>query len=212
MNTNTPRRALASTALIAALAIAGCTGTQVAAPTAAPTGQTSSGSPAPATAGSPTATCDTALVEQTQGPYFLAGSPERTNLREAGTSGTPLTLTGVVYDADCTPVPGAVVDFWQADGQGVYDKTGYALRGHQVTDGTGMYSLESVIPGQYPGRTEHIHVKITTPDGKTYTTQLYFPGAAANDEDGIYVPSMEIAVLTDTAQKMTAAFDFVLPA
>ena len=76
------------------------------------------------------------------------------------------------------------LDFWQADGRGRYDNAGYRLRGVQRTDATGAFRLVTVIPGQYPGRTEHVHVKITPPGGSTFTTQLYFPGSAHNDEDG----------------------------
>ena len=33
------------------------------------------------------------------------------------------------------------------------------------------------MPGEYPGRTEHIHIKLTPAGGSTLTTQLYFPEA-----------------------------------
>ena len=33
-----------------------------------------------------------------------------------------------------------------------------------------------MIPGLYPGRTEHIHFKVTV-NGQTYTSQLFFPDA-----------------------------------
>ncbi|MEK9738023.1 MAG: hypothetical protein VW239_11930 [Candidatus Nanopelagicales bacterium] len=126
--------------------------------------------------------------------------------------GTPLTLTGYVLDANCQPIAGATVDFWQADGNGSYDNSGYVLRGIQTTDANGAYTLTTVIPGQYPGRTEHIHVKITPPGGPTYTTQLYTPDSEANNRDGIYVPGMEIAIVSYDNTEMVATYDFVLPA
>lgn len=151
------------------------------------------------------------LTEQTEGPYYTPGAPERTDITD-GAFGTPLTLTGYVLDANCQPVAGATVDFWQADGNGSYDNSGYVLRGIQTTDANGAYTLTTVIPGQYPGRTEHIHVKITPPGGPTYTTQLYMPDSEANNRDGIYVPGMEIAIVSYDNTEMVATFDFVLPA
>jgi protocatechuate 3,4-dioxygenase beta subunit len=58
-----------------------------------------------------------------------------------------------VLTPDCRPLAGARVDFWQADGNGVYDNDGYRLRGYQVTDGRGRYRLETVVPGRYEPRT-----------------------------------------------------------
>lgn len=42
------------------------------------------------------------------------------------------------------------------------------------------------MPGLYPGRTRHIHVKVQRPRGEILTTQLYFPGEARNRTDGIF--------------------------
>src|SRR5438128_7110404 len=51
---------------------------------------------------SPTSGCSgTPTPSQTEGPYYKAGSPERTSLREAGLSGTPLTITGYVLSTSC---------------------------------------------------------------------------------------------------------------
>lgn len=159
----------------------------------------------------PEATCNDTLVEQTEGPYYTAGAPERTDLTDDATVGIPLTLTGRVLDASCTPVAGAPIEFWQADGAGVYDNSGYNLRGAQVTDATGAFTLETVIPGLYPSRTEHIHVKVTGPDGVVHTTQLYFPDVPQNEEDGIYNDTMLVTVTEQTDDSMAATFDFVLP-
>jgi protocatechuate 3,4-dioxygenase beta subunit len=156
-------------------------------------------------------TCNGTLVEQTEGPYYTAGAPERADLTDDATVGIPLTRTGRVLDASCTPVAGAPIEFWQADGAGVYDNSGYDLRGAQVTDADGAYTLETVIPGLYPSRTEHIHVKVTGPDGVVHTTQLYFPDVPQNDDDGIFSDSMLVTVTEETDDSMAATFDFVLP-
>ena len=162
---------------------------------------------------SPTPACadddDEPTESQTEGPYFTPNSPKRTSLIEAGITGTPLLLTGTVVTRSCRPVAGALVDFWQADDAGQYDNVGYRLRGHQYTDAKGVYRLETVVPGLYPGRTRHIHVKVQAPAHRILTTQLYFPGEARNARDGIY----DADLLMTTAKPGLggdARFDFVL--
>ncbi len=46
----------------------------------------------------------------------------------------------------------------------------------QFADASGRFSLETIVPGAYGGRTRHIHVKVQAPDSPVLTTQLYFPG------------------------------------
>jgi protocatechuate 3,4-dioxygenase beta subunit len=145
----------------------------------------------------------------TEGPYFKANSPERASLIGTGIAGTRLTLTGYVLTADCKPVAKALLDFWQADAQGVYDNSGYTLRGHQFTDANGRYQLETVIPGIYTGRTEHIHVKVQAPNGPILTSQLFFPNVAGNQSDSIYNPALLIKVLTNGGS-MQATFNFII--
>ena len=114
-------------------------------------------------------------------------------------------------DTACRPIAGATVDVWQADGKGVYDNAGYRLRGRQQTRADGSWTLSTVVPGLYPGRTEHVHVKIRTKSGSALTTQLFFPGAAANDEDGIYVASMLVKRFRKAGSGYRGSFTFVLP-
>jgi Dioxygenase len=159
----------------------------------------------------PTPACDDGddpTPAQTEGPYFTPNSPERASLLEAGLAGERLTVAGTVLATDCRPLRRALLDFWQADADGQYDNQGYRLRGHQFTDADGRFTLETVVPGQYPGRTRHIHVKAQAPDGPVLTTQLYFPGEAANAGDGIF---REELLLTMDGDRQ-ASFTFVLEA
>lgn len=150
-------------------------------------------------------------LAQTEGPFFTPNSPERTDLMEPGMPGTKLVVTGYVYGTDCTPIANALIDFWQCDDAGVYDNAGYTLRGHQFTDAEGRYELTTILPGIYPGRTRHIHVKAQRPNGAVLTSQLYFPDVPENDRDGIFDPSlvMDLADAEDGDGKV-GYFTFVL--
>jgi protocatechuate 3,4-dioxygenase beta subunit len=206
-------RFIAATVLL--VFIAGCAGTTATAPTASPLA-TATASTAAATAAATQATTTavactapaTALVQLTEGPYYKANPPQNAALRTAGVPGTPLTLTGYVVSKSCQPIANAKLDFWQADGNGNYDNSGYTLRGWQLSDANGAYRLETVIPGLYPGRTEHIHFKVTV-NGTTYTSQLFFPGVAQNEDDSIYSSQM-LVKLNTTASPVTGTFTFVV--
>ena len=145
----------------------------------------------------------------TDGPYYRAGSPERATLYDAGDPGRRIVVTGKVLDSRGAPVKGAWIDVWQADGEGRYDNAGWKYRGHLFTDADGAYTLRTTVPGEYPGRTPHIHVKVRAPGGPILTTQLFFPEASArNVTDSIY--DRRLLVRWDAAGA-TARFDFVLP-
>lgn len=146
---------------------------------------------------------------QTEGPYFTPNSPERASLLEPDMTGTRLVVGGAVLGTDCGPVARALLDFWQADDAGVYDNTGYRLRGHQYTDDAGRFSLETIVPGLYPGRTRHIHVKVQAPNGPVLTTQLYFPNESRNDRDGIFDAALLMDV-QDSPDAKQGAFTFVV--
>lgn len=160
----------------------------------------------------PTPACDDdeePTPRQTEGPFFTPNSPERTSLREAGLAGIPILLTGKVLTKSCQPVAGALVDFWHADDGGAYDNVGYRLRGHQFTDADGNFRLETIVPGLYPGRTRHFHVKVQAPNKPVLTTQLYFPDEPRNASDGIFRPECLMAVSDDSTGRQ-AQFNFVL--
>lgn len=165
-----------------------------------------------ATGAPPTPACgddDARTPAQTAGPYFKPNSPRRTSLVEPGMPGTRIVIAGTVLTTDCKPVPRALVDFWQADDRGHYDNAGNRLRGHQFTDDHGRYRLETIVPGHYPGRTRHIHVKVQAPSQPVLTTQLYFPGEPANERDGLFRPELLLSVREGQTGR-TATFDFVL--
>ncbi|MFE3073173.1 carbohydrate-binding protein [Streptomyces sp. NPDC059247] len=152
---------------------------------------------------------DDPTVPQIEGPYFKPNSPLRTSLLEANTPGVRLTLSGYVFGLACRPISGALLDFWQADTNGAYDNTGFKFRGHQFTDAQGAFKLTTIVPGLYPGRTRHIHVKVQAPGRPILTTQLYFPGEPRNNTDSIFDARLLMSV-RDGGGGKEAAFDFVL--
>jgi protocatechuate 3,4-dioxygenase beta subunit len=120
---------------------------------------------------------DAVTPSQIEGPYYTPNSPERRSLLEPGIMGTKIVVTGLVLSSNCIPIARTLLDFWHADDNGEYDDVGYRLRGHQFTDEAGRYRLETIVPGLYPRRTRHFHVKVQVPNNPSIlTTQLYFPG------------------------------------
>jgi protocatechuate 3,4-dioxygenase beta subunit len=105
--------------------------------------------------------------EQEEGPFYIDLARVRRDIAE-DRPGVPLALALSVIDADtCKPIRDAAIDVWHCDALGVYSgepsegsegKT--YLRGVQLTDDNGRAEFATIYPGQYPGRTTHIHVKV----------------------------------------------------
>jgi protocatechuate 3,4-dioxygenase beta subunit len=177
-----------------ASATASATATASASATASPT----------ATASSATTTACAVTPEGEIGPYFTDDSLTKYNRSSivANLDGSdvqsevPLTLTVFVHDTEnsCAAYPGAQVDIWQCNANGVYSNessestTGQSwLRDDQITDSTGKVTFSTIIPGWYGDRTNHIHLRVrstyseasSTSDG-TNTTQLFFAQSLIN--------------------------------
>jgi hypothetical protein len=101
------------------------------------------------------------------------------------------------------------VDLWHADDGGAYDNRGFRYRGHVFTDAQGRYRFRTIQPGPYPGRTRHYHVKVQAPGQRLLTTQLYFPGEAANARDDFFHRELLMRV-AEPGPGMAARFDFVI--
>lgn len=105
--------------------------------------------------------------EQEEGPFYIDLARVRRDIVE-NRPGLPLALALTVVDADtCEPIRDAAVDIWHCDALGVYSgepsegsEGETYLRGIQLTDRNGRAEFATIYPGQYPGRTTHIHVKV----------------------------------------------------
>ena len=187
-----------------------------------PTAKATSSQPVPSTptftpttqALAPTPTCDDPdggpTPAQTEGPYYTPSTPAKTNFVEPGMTGTRMNLSGFVLTTSCKPVAKALLDLWHCDAEGVYDNTGFRLRGHFFTDENGYYKVETIMPGIYPGRTRHFHIKVQAPSQAVLTTQLYFPNEPKNASDGIFRKECLMEITSNTDGSTAGTFNFVL--
>ncbi len=138
-------------------------------------------------------------------------APARTSLAGPRGAGERVVVAGYVIGVKCGRIKGARVDFWQADASGAYPKTGFDLRGHQITDAEGRYRLETVRPGATPGRARHLVARVEPPGQPALTTALYFPDDPDHDRDRFFTPSLLMRPVGGAPPGTSAyAFDFIL--
>jgi protocatechuate 3,4-dioxygenase beta subunit len=147
----------------------------------------------------------TKTPSQTEGPFYPNKLPLDTDndLLIINDTITPAIgeithLTGKVLDIKGNPVKNALVEIWQCDANGVYlhtddssgkqDKQDKNFQGYGkfLTGSSGEYYFRTIKPVPYPGRTPHIHFKITKGRGHLLTTQMYIKGHPGNPKDGIW--------------------------
>ena len=168
-------------------------------------------------------------VEAVEGPYFVSGMPELKDgdLNFTRLAGVPIEISGLVYDGldAAKPLAGAAVEIWHADSDGSYHPNGngpasnykpeeIALRGLVLTDSEGRYRFTTIYPGEYSGRTRHIHFKIRAAGRRELTTQLIVPAKPGDtltfDSDDIAegLPNCQLLTLDETSSPAKATFDF----
>ena len=86
------------------------------------------------------------------GPFGRGSPPVRASM------GKGHVLTGVVLSSlDCRPIPGARVEFWQANKKGAYVR---ALSATVLADRSGRFRFQGPYPASYEGRPAHIHLRV----------------------------------------------------
>jgi hydroxyquinol 1,2-dioxygenase len=154
---------------------------------------------------------DAATPSTVVGPFHIHDSPDFDNGANmaGGAPGTPLVLTGAVRGLDGTPIPNALVDVWQPDGEGVYEaqkpgQEGAYLRGVYRTDKDGRYVVRTVAPIGYtipldgpvgalvtrtgisPYRPTHVHFDVSADGFTPVITHIFRNGVAHLDDDVVF--------------------------
>ena len=134
-----------------------------------------------------------------EGPYYVPDSPELATpatlpMRE-DEPGTPLLFQGKITSVAGTPLPGAKVEIWHADGLGYYSQYSpglpeWNLRGTVVADENGQFQINTIEPAPYQIPTDgacgkliaaagwhawrpaHLHLKVSAPGQQLLTAQL----------------------------------------
>ncbi len=118
--------------------------------------------------------------------------------------GERIILHGRVLDGDGRPVPGTLVEIWQANSAGRYRHVvdghpapldpNFTGAGRCLTDADGGYRFITVTPGADPWpnhpnawRAQHVHFSVFGPAFATrMVTQMYFPGDPLFFQDPIF--------------------------
>jgi protocatechuate 3,4-dioxygenase alpha subunit len=146
---------------------------------------------------------------QTVGPFFAYGLAPKgeydwsdliiNNLVTPDASGERIRIEGRVTDCDGKPINDALLEIWQADGEGRYASAGKNARpnisfkgfGRVGTDAQGNFAFDTIKPGAVPEPTgdkqaPHIVVAYFSRGLLTHMyTRIYFADEKANDTDPI---------------------------
>ncbi|HLK74681.1 MAG TPA: intradiol ring-cleavage dioxygenase [Streptosporangiaceae bacterium] len=185
-------------------------------------------------------TAETATESTVLGPFHMVASPRRAlgdSIDLVGT-GPQCVLEGRVLSADGTPLPGAVLDVWQANDQGFYDVQQPGVqppgngRGLFTADQDGAYWFRTIVPTYYPIPTDgpvgtllaatkrhpyrpaHIHFIATAPGHRPLTTHIFVAGSPYIESDAVFAVKKslitEFTPAADPGQPARAHFDIVL--
>ncbi|MFF3905947.1 intradiol ring-cleavage dioxygenase [Streptomyces sp. NPDC001848] len=171
------------------------------------------------------------------GPFHMTASPVRQlgdDIDLVG-SGEPCVVSGRVLSEDGTPLPGAVLDVWQADAEGHYDVQQPDLqpagngRGLFTADTEGRFWFRTCVPapypiptdgpvgallratGRHPYRPAHIHF-IATADGHTpVTTHIFVAGSDYLDSDAVFAVKKSLVQDFTVTDDPSQAREFGVP-
>lgn len=171
------------------------------------------------------------------GPFHVEGAP-RYQLGDDianGAKGTPCLVRGTVRGITGDPVPGAVLDVWQSDDDGLYDVQHEGLdhaqsRGVLTADGEGRFHFRSIVAvpyaiphdgpvgqmleatGRHPWRPAHLHFMIKAPGYQTLVTHVFRDNSDYLDSDAVF--GVRQSLICDWKEQADGSFlleyDFVL--
>ena len=169
------------------------------------------------------------VTERTAPRFTPARYPVTANLATAAGGqalGERIIVEGRVLDEDGRPVPGVMIEIWQANAAGRYDHArdqhdapldpAFHGAGRIFADAQGRYRFMTIKPGAYPWRNHHnawrpnhIHFSLFgTGFAQRMITQMYFPGDPLLPLDPIFNATPDAAA----RDRLVAAFDLDLTA
>jgi hydroxyquinol 1,2-dioxygenase len=144
------------------------------------------------------------------GPFFVNDSPriEPGGDISGGAPGEPAWVEGVVRGLDGEPVPGALIEVWEADEEGLYDVQHgdgrVSGRARLEADDQGAYRFWGLFPtpypipddgpvgellaaaGRSPYRASHLHFMVTAEGYRTLVTHIFVRGDELLDSDSVF--------------------------
>jgi protocatechuate 3,4-dioxygenase beta subunit len=174
-----------------------------------------------------------------RGPFYREGAAEVPHLHNiaGGIPGEPVVVSGRVTGTDGVPIAGAVLDVWQATGDGFYDvqmaelQGEMGLRGKIRTDLEGRYSFRSIKPssypiphdgpvgrlltqlGRHPYRPAHIHFIVSADGCQPVVTELFVEGDPYLESDAVFgvKDSLIVPFVRVESAEQAAAYGFTAP-
>jgi hydroxyquinol 1,2-dioxygenase len=144
------------------------------------------------------------------GPFFVADAPEVALGGDLafGAPGEPCWVQGSVSDTDGNPVPGALLEIWECDEDGLYDVQHggdrAAARGRLLADADGDFRFWALTPvpypiphdgpvgklldaaGRSPMRAPHLHFLVSAPGKRTLITHIFVEGEELREGDAVF--------------------------
>lgn len=159
-----------------------------------------------------------ATNEDTCGPYFpiYFADPALEDLTRVNpgvvgqAAGTPMILRGRVLDRHGELANGVVMEFWQANANGVYrtpanteqDGIDPWFHGYgRLRSASGAYEFKTILPGATPWRAPNITITLFSDGINRIVTQVFFADQAGNDADPV------LQAVGDDAPKLIARHD-----
>lgn len=171
---------------------------------------------------------DGATESSLLGPFYRDGAKELPLSADIATEadGEPVIVSGCVRTSAGRPIAGALLDVWQASGNGLYDvqdpiQPDMNLRGKFRTEGNGRYEFRTVKPsfygvptdgpvgamlramGRHPNRPAHLHFIVSADGFVPVATTLFTAGDPYLDSDAVL--GVKSALIVDYVRHDAAA-------
>ncbi|KZV96886.1 aromatic compound dioxygenase [Exidia glandulosa HHB12029] len=152
-----------------------------------------------------------------EGPFFIRENvpvlPSGSSICSSETVGEKMFFSGTVRNMQGRPIKGALIDIWQADGDGLYDvqyKKGADDRARITAKDDGTFTFRGVMPtayglpdvgpttellsslGRHPYRATHIHFQLAAPGYQDLITQLSPSNALFLADDSVFATKRDL--------------------